>query len=451
MISSLAARIPPELFEYILQVLTLPDDIRTWSTDFVSTNKRELGRCALVNRYWAAFCQERIFRNIALRTHADLVQFVAFLECPVSRVRRYVCDVVVAVEAHPKAPWLHRLIDTNRKYRVGFEYHAELDGTTAETATTTTTKQKSRKRSNRAPLRSIHHALPKTLPSSESSTIRMLDIKNTSFRSFADLVHLLTELRALRDIQLISVTWAGEPPLPSAQSAPSKRWCQQIESVEARGCTADWVAAWMLVGLQRPELELGRAAQERCIELLASVQDAQSALASTWNECVVEAERYIDEIDYGALFCFSTLHLMKRCSGVSCRGRIGETEASSIAIGASVAHKKPGSFFLTLVVDISMTSFDELAKCDWASFDEYVRTHADETHKVVLGFVSQDDMKRFLADIVPRLPWLLESGKLAYAMRLVSGHGPQNDTWAYATLKEETVHLHGACPVLFNS
>ncbi len=137
---------------------------------------------------------------------------------------------------------------------------------------------------------------------------------------------------------------------------------------------------------------------------------------------------------------------------MSCRGRIGESDPSSIAIEASTTHNKPESFFLTLVVDISMTSFGELEKCDWSSFDEYVRTHADDIRKVVLGFKSQDDLKRFLTDIAPlRLSWLLGSGKLAYAVRLVSGDGPQNDKWAYATLKEETLNLNGECIYLVTS
>lgn len=133
----------------------------------------------------------------------------------------------------------------------------------------------------------------------------MLDIKNQSFRSLNDLVHLVTELRALRDIELDTVIWAGDPALPPAQAAPKKGYCLEIFSIKAHACTADWIAAWMLAGLQRLESEPGRFAQERCIELLVSVESVQQALSSTWNESVVEAEIAAGHVDYGAISLLS--------------------------------------------------------------------------------------------------------------------------------------------------
>ncbi|KAF7789266.1 hypothetical protein EIP86_000207 [Pleurotus ostreatoroseus] len=441
--SPIAARIPPELFENILCVLMLRDEVRSWSTDFVSADKRELSRLALVCRYWAEFCQDRIFHTLILRTHSDYKQFLAFLQCPLSRIHKYVSDVSVVVEDCPKAPWLHRLSQISRTYRIGLlEYHPKLEGSQPNESTTaqanSTQKQKRKKR---GPLRSIHHSLPKTFPSSESSHIMMLDIKNQSFRSLSDLVHLLTELRALRDIELDAVIWAGEPALPPAQAAPKKGYCSEILSVKAHACSADWVAAWMLAGLQRLESVPGRFAQERCIELLVSVESVQQALSSTWNESVVEAEIAAEHVDYG----------------VTCSGRISETEASCMIIGASVAHTKAMFFYLTVSVDISITSFDELLRCDWLAFDKYMHSHKDDVLKVILGFKSRDDMKRFLSDVAPAsLPWLSESGRLVFAVRLARGHGVHNDTWAYATVKEEEVtqyflfNLSGAIACMVN-
>ena len=93
-----AATIPPELFQLILQTLTLPEYIATWTENFVRAEKREFARCALVCKYWATLCQERIFRNLTLRSRDDLAQLTAFLHSPLSRVSRYIIDIVVDVD-----------------------------------------------------------------------------------------------------------------------------------------------------------------------------------------------------------------------------------------------------------------------------------------------------------------------------------------------------------------
>lgn len=93
------ANIPHELFGNILTVLNnvgshYMKPSRT--TGFVAANKRELGTCSLVNRYWARMCQPRVFNNITLRCAQDIYTLLSLLDNPLSRLAKYITLINIA-------------------------------------------------------------------------------------------------------------------------------------------------------------------------------------------------------------------------------------------------------------------------------------------------------------------------------------------------------------------
>lgn len=277
---SIAAHIPPELFENILEVLTLPDEIQSWSAHFVKAEKNELGRCALVCKYWAKHCQARIFRQITLRSLEDRNSLISFLESPVSHISHYLSEVVAPVEIRPPAPWVHLLPSSFEGRKLFLEVEARLDLHNQPPP--------------RTPLRSIHHSVPRSLPSEFSSDIRYLCLSNTQFRRFTDFIHLLAELKNLRDLDCVSVSWPGD--VPFLRRARTKPLHGSIQSVVTSGCSSDWAAIYALIELRPPEL--GLSAQAESGLLLASIQDVTRTLGSTWVGSRIQAVAHIDDIDY---------------------------------------------------------------------------------------------------------------------------------------------------------
>lgn len=97
------AEVPPELFERILSLYTTPLYRPPDGVGFVIAEKREMGNCALVCRYWASYCQRRMFRELELRSSEDVHQLLAFLNSPHSRVGDYICHVTVPAQV-PMSP-----------------------------------------------------------------------------------------------------------------------------------------------------------------------------------------------------------------------------------------------------------------------------------------------------------------------------------------------------------
>ena len=78
--------LPEELFERIIAHMgTGPED----GEGVIDYRKEELGRCALVSRYWASRCQEKIFRRIEVRGAKDVRELLVMLERPGTAIAQY--------------------------------------------------------------------------------------------------------------------------------------------------------------------------------------------------------------------------------------------------------------------------------------------------------------------------------------------------------------------------
>lgn len=234
-----AADIPPELFERILVSLRPPDSYFEKAEHEVDADKHDLARCALVCKYWARMCQEKLFISVALRSFEDVDQLRAFLHSPRSRIGSYIHQFQIQIKTpqmYTAVPWIHLVPSLYGRLRYRRNVAITLQGPLPP-------KQKV--------LRTIHWLLPKTMPSF-SSEIRELNLRDVHFRSFSDLVHLASELRNMMTMACIGVTWpdGASVPLKLPRSNSRKLMLRHIQMAR---CTTNLCAFWLVIGLRWPE------------------------------------------------------------------------------------------------------------------------------------------------------------------------------------------------------
>lgn len=263
------ADIPPELFERILDMLRAPVNITETTTDYVRTEKRELGNCAAVCKYWARTCQPKIWISITLRSADDAYQLLAFLKSPKSRVATYIRELAIPVQKNPSAPWLHLLpliypnLQRVTAMSVQFEGPIQSD----------------------ASVRSIHWLLPRA-PPAFSANLKTILLHDTHLRCFTHLVHLISELQDVHFLSCKGVTWSGGTPL---ESIPPKASRLKLGHMRASGCTLDWCALLPVWGLRRRgELPIER---EDWVNLIASASVLEHGLSKKYQDRGVSARR----------------------------------------------------------------------------------------------------------------------------------------------------------------
>jgi hypothetical protein len=98
--------IPQELFQSILHWLVAVD-----GDDRPVLNKRELGGCSRVCRYWAAWCRPHIFHEISLRNGEDILLFNSFMKTNFGEwnIGRHIKYITFEQSVHD-SPWAHFLL-----------------------------------------------------------------------------------------------------------------------------------------------------------------------------------------------------------------------------------------------------------------------------------------------------------------------------------------------------
>ena len=118
---SLAARVPPELFKYILDYIQIRDETRYYTIldhrRHALVSKGELGSFALVCRFWADICLPMIFEKITLRSKYDWTDFITMASSPHSNFRRYTRYLKIEFTV-PCEPFAH-LIDPHTSSEIG--------------------------------------------------------------------------------------------------------------------------------------------------------------------------------------------------------------------------------------------------------------------------------------------------------------------------------------------
>ena len=76
-----------------------------------------------------------------------------------------------------------------------------------------------------------------------------------------------------------------------------------------------------------------------------------------------------------------------------------------------------------------------VAACDWEEIDKIAATKLDALLRVVIGFDMESDILDFANKIEPRVPYLVETNKLRYAL------------WTSINLQSDKMHHWKACVV----
>lgn len=228
-----AAEIPAELFDFLLAHITL-----NYGKSLLVTRdqKRVLGTCSLVCRYWASKCRANIFRQIELRSRQDAIHIIEFLDAPTSCIAQLIRLVSISPQNVVDAPWFHLLPCIATRLKGHLPFSISLEGPLPG-------GQKS--------LRSIHHALPRSFPHL-SHHIQDLSVANMRFARLDDIMHLVWEMTSLSRLQCFGVTWGSMPAaLPARKPANTAYWPDiRMEQCDPRSTEA---CVWISACVRRPD------------------------------------------------------------------------------------------------------------------------------------------------------------------------------------------------------
>lgn len=258
--ASTPADVPPELFQHILDQLDM----------------RGRARCGCVCRYWATQCQRALFHGVDVRSREDVRALVGFMDAPTSRVSRFVFVVRASAPSSSSAagdPWVHHLSPIKDRFRQG-ESGVRLG--VVELALSGPLPSSS---GGPRSLRSIHHALPRSLPHF-SRHIDRLTLSDLHFAKLDDLLHLVWELPDLWLLACTRVTWGTFPasvPRRRRKRSGFPRVAEGSVKVEVgNGCgpRAVEAAVWLSTCLVRREhWFLGVEDLERVVVLARAVDE----------------------------------------------------------------------------------------------------------------------------------------------------------------------------------
>lgn len=197
------ADIPPELFEYLLEYVSLKADplVSRREREFVEAvaeSKRILGTFSLVSRYFARVCRPRLFHGILLKNIDDLRGCRALIEQSsplLPSIATFIRKIKVEAGLGEK-PWLHLI-------------RAEILPRVSRFALVHLTVDASYFYSN-LPTRTIQQGLPRTIPRT-FSCLSHLTLRDLHFQSGSECVRIVTELPLILSLRLEHVTWDSHP------------------------------------------------------------------------------------------------------------------------------------------------------------------------------------------------------------------------------------------------
>jgi hypothetical protein len=203
--SSLAVKIPPELFPYILWHIN-KDDQNPFTPVGKNTShdiKHRISTCGQVCRYWARVCRPHIFSYITLRSPEDLQFFKAALcKRPLAGlppITTYVKSVTAVLDAE-HAPWL-QLLPSLMPHLVHSDVTSvslTMDGTSLQAQGIIPTYT------------ALYPPPPRSHPSLYTPISRLY-IAHVHFHSGFELASLLSSLPSLAYTSLEYLTWDIQP------------------------------------------------------------------------------------------------------------------------------------------------------------------------------------------------------------------------------------------------
>ena len=175
-----AADIPPELISMIVLEIGGVD---------------ELASCARVCHHWARVLQPRLFEHITLCSRDDMQHLLDIHRTSLTNLSQAI-ESLTLMTSFGAAPFAHRIAKIKHTFRADLT----IDGPSPPSACRN--------------LRSIHASLPRSLPPAASRGITFLELRDVHFRSFMDLVELVSELPHLDSFTGSRLTWTEESAWP---------------------------------------------------------------------------------------------------------------------------------------------------------------------------------------------------------------------------------------------
>lgn len=225
---SSAANLPPELFPLILQHLAHDHWEHGYSRGKI---KHHLFAVSLTCRFWAEKCRPHLFRSLSFRTRTHLYEFSDLLDQAGKNLQNVApltthLQALVFIPCEGDPPWIHLVSPTLRRKipdRVTIYLGLAATGFVPKTGRT---------------VRSIHHSLPRSLPTSYSQ-FHSLYLSDVYFRDVVDFVRLISEVRTLRQLHCYRLVW--DKSVPSEEIWGHTTQPGHLETVHAEDCTDNWV------------------------------------------------------------------------------------------------------------------------------------------------------------------------------------------------------------------
>lgn len=225
--------LPPELFKIILRFLTT----RKINDSDVQVNKRELGNLSCVCRFWAAHTRGKVFSKITLRSARDLSELFEILDAPGTRVHTYIRTLsikhihCVSQEAS-YVPWIHLLPPLYQRLPRLAQVIAHLQPPHPPI---------------QGPLRSIHSAVPRSLPATFSARIVCLALSDIHFRCLTDAIRLVGEMPDMRHLQCKRLTWDSVSLSPPRRRSTKGYLAVEVSMTE---CKDNAACVWLLAAFR---------------------------------------------------------------------------------------------------------------------------------------------------------------------------------------------------------
>lgn len=244
--TSIAHRVPPELFKNI--ILHLVSIVRP----LTRKEKREVGQCSLVCRYWAKHSRFLIFERITLRSLDDAQHLLELAQAATLGVRigAYVRHIALDMIEIPSQPWIHLLLSTFSR-----DVFSHKKGWTL--AVTGVLSRTAPEKDRPSP-RSAFFGLPRSLPVVQGA--EHTKFTGLRFKTFSDLIAFVGSFlpnahsdRKPLSLELYNTAMADAERLIPLETPPPfrgahRRWQKRIEKIQS-GRMLAWPLVWLLVTL----------------------------------------------------------------------------------------------------------------------------------------------------------------------------------------------------------
>lgn len=196
--ASLPYELPSEVVDRVVSCFGGRPDRMFQSFSEVNADKRELGRCSLVCRYWAWRCRPRIFETITLSSASDIDVFLDVLRS------EYVDRRTPPDDTRSRVPSISECIRYIRARQRGlfqpFLHHISLkipkDLICMSDGLAKILVIDSAHTNNQHAPHSLHYALPRSLPANLLLFTHM-ELRDVSFRRAKDILTLVESLPKL--------------------------------------------------------------------------------------------------------------------------------------------------------------------------------------------------------------------------------------------------------------